>query len=134
MWIIDDSRSCLVLFNKANCLLECAWINAAKTCDCIPWYLNQVLPEYKLCNIFSIEHCFDTLVRKRFNSKHHKSDEAQSCYSQCLPDCEFVELKVDIKVSRLAKSTTFQCFDVINLSLDYRTLCKAKSILIFCKM
>lgn len=51
-------------YSRSNCLLECAWSTAFEQCGCVPWYLNEKIPEAQICE-FMGHACFQRIVQER---------------------------------------------------------------------
>lgn len=41
-------------YSEGNCILECGWNNAAKTCGCVPWYLKEYFPVTRQSGLLNI--------------------------------------------------------------------------------
>lgn len=74
------------LYSQSNCIMECAWLFSADQCSCVPWFLKDVLPRFKICEFFG-NFCFNTWINRR-----HRRIKS-SCMDKCLSDCEDVEMK-----------------------------------------
>lgn len=75
-------------YSEANCILECAWKEAAKICGCVPWFLKDHFLEKKMCEVFG-NMCFRDVIDRRYETKE------KPCYADCLEDCEKVEFQLE---------------------------------------
>ena len=102
------------VYSEPNCALECAWMRAKETCECVPWYLksegveNSVIP---ICEMYG-NACFQTVVenrceptmsiagilsRKRWNrikSRYETINAEEEC--GCMPDCANVNYDIEV--------------------------------------
>lgn len=76
-------------YNQANCFLECAWELATETCQCVPWFLNNLYHDQPICEHFG-NLCFKDVVDRRY-----KDSQGSHCYEGCLNDCETFEFEIE---------------------------------------
>ena len=53
------------IYKSANCMLECAWLLAMETCQCVPWFLLDRFSDTSICEIYGNK-CFADIVDNRY--------------------------------------------------------------------
>lgn len=76
-------------YSEANCMLECAWNQAEKACQCVPWFLKELFPRAHMCELFGNK-CFKDMINARYRKQMRGI-----CQPVCLPDCETTEFQVN---------------------------------------
>ncbi len=77
------------LYSEPNCVLECSWSYAVRTCACAPWFLHSHYPGVHTCEAHGNQ-CFSDIVNNRYKLME------EECIKGCLPDCETVNYKISL--------------------------------------
>ena len=77
-------------YSKANCILECAWKEAAEDCGCVPWYLKRNFADSRMCELLG-NACFKRMVGDRERSLRDR------CEDKCPRDCETTEFEIKME-------------------------------------
>ena len=76
-------------YSEPNCVNECAWKFAEKSCNCVPWFLKEHFPASPICEYYGNK-CFKTLVDNRYEMMAENG-----CNKVCLVDCERYQIKIE---------------------------------------
>ena len=91
-------------YTRVGCEFECAFKEALKVCQCIPWNFLNDYKEYPMCDMFSSK-CFDLILS---DETHYKQ-----CPEECLEDCSATMYTVfptfvPINVEEVCQATPFK--------------------------
>lgn len=91
-------------YSRFGCILECAWYEAQRSCQCVPWFLSHHFPHAAICHRLQ-NVCFKhvLLLRTRANRRAN----ASTCVASCLPDCQAE--KYQVKASSVGRALYADC-------------------------